>query len=210
MCANQSKFKETPIKQQLGVTLVELVVFMVIVSVALVGVLKVLDITNRGSVDPLVRKQAISIAESLLLEIEQQPFTLCDPDDANAATAVTTADCTGGAAASQDKGGAALTSASPNTESRYSATAPLDNVADYGGFTMPDANCAGICSPGDNTPLAGLSAYKATVTVTRVGATANFASFPLSAVLQIAVRVTGPANTDVSLTGYRFRYAPNA
>lgn len=196
-------------KMQLGVTLVELVVFMVIVSVALVGVLKVLDITNRGSVDPLVRKQAISIAESLLLEIEQEPFTLCDPDDANAASAVTTADCTGGSAFSQDKGGAALTSPTPNTESRYSATSPFDNVADYGGFTMPDANCAGICSPGDNTPLTGLSAYRATVTITRVGGTSPFATFPLSAVLQITVHVTGPANTDVTLNGYRFRYAPN-
>jgi MSHA pilin protein MshD len=213
MYVNQSKFKQpfgvTQAKQQLGVTLVELVVFMVIVSVALVGVLKVLDITNRGSVDPLVRKQAISIAESLLLEIEQQPFTLCDPEDANAASAVTAADCTGGAVSSQDKGGAALTSPSPNTESRYSATSPFDNVADYGGFTMPDANCAGICSPGNNTPLVGLGAYTATVAVTRVGGTAPFASFPLSAVLQIAVRVTGPANTNVTLTGYRFRYAPN-
>lgn len=213
MYVNQSKFKQKfgviQAKHHLGVTLVELVVFMVIVSVSLVGVLKVLDITNRGSVDPLVRKQAISIAESLLLEIEQQSFTLCDPEDANAASAVTTADCTGGAAASQDKGGAALSSPTPNSESRYSTTSPFDNVADYGGFTMPDANCAGICSPGDNTPLAGLSAYKATVTVTRVGSTAPFATFPLSAVLQIAVRVTGPANTDVTLTGYRFRYAPN-
>ncbi len=204
MCANQSK-----LKQQLGVTLVELVVFMVIVSVALVGVLKVLEITNKGSADPLVRKQAISIAESLLLEIEQQAFTLCDPDDANASSAVTTADCTGGAAASEDKDGVAALSPSPNTETRYSNLEPFDNVADYGGFTMPDANCAGICSPGNNTPLAGLGAYKATVTVTRVGGTSPFATFPLSAVLQIAVRVTGPANTDVTLTGYRFRYAPN-
>ena len=196
-------------KQQLGVTLVELVVFMVIVSVALVGVLKVLEITNKGSADPLVRKQAIAIAESLLLEIEQQPFTLCDPDDANAATAVTTADCTGGAAVSQDKGGAALTSATPNSESRYSNTNPFDNVADYGGFTMPDANCAGICSPGNNTPLGGLGAYAANVTINRVGASAPYAALPLNAVLQIVVRVTGPANTDVTLTGYRFRYAPN-
>ena len=203
-------------KQQLGVTLVELVVFMVIVSVALVGVLKVLDITNRGSADPLVRKQAISIAESLLLEIEQQSFTLCDPEDPNAATAITTADCTGGAGSSQDKGGAALISPTPDAgasaESRYSATYPFDNVADYGGFVMPDnkvGGCLGICSLGDNTPLAGLAAYNVTVAVTRVGGTAPFASFPLSAVLKIAVRVTGPANTDVTLTGYRFRYAPN-
>jgi len=206
------KLGMTQAKIQLGVTLVELVVFMVIVSVALVGVLKVLEITNKGSVDPLVRKQAISIAESLLLEIEQQPFTLCDPEDSNAATAVTTADCTGGAASSQDKGGAALTSPTPNTESRYSPTAPFDNVADYGGFTMPDTNvggCTGICSPGNSTPLAGLGAYSATVTITRVGGTAPFAGIPLGAVLQIAVRVTGPANTDVTLTGFRFRYAPN-
>ena len=208
MCVNtQSNWTKT--NHQLGVTLIELVVFIVIISVALVGVLKVLDITNRGSVDPLVRKQAIAIAESLLLEVEQQPFTLCDPLDANAATAVTSTDCTGGAGASQDKGGAPLTSPTPNTESRYSAIAPLNNVADYGGFTMPDANCAGICSPGDNTPLVGLDAYSASVTINRVGSAAPFASLPLSAVLQITVRVTGPANTDVTLTGYRVRYAPN-
>ena len=211
MCVNVQP-RLIPLKNQLGVTLVELVVFMVIVSVALVGILKVLEITNKGSVDPLVRKQALSIAESLLLEIEQQPFTLCDPEDANSATAITTADCTGGAASSQDKGGADLISPTPNSESRYSAASPFDNVADYGGFTMPDTNvggCTGICSPGDNTPLFGLGAYGATVTITRVGDIAPFTSFPPAAVLQISVRVTGPANTDVTLTGYRFRYAPN-
>jgi MSHA pilin protein MshD len=137
------------IKQQLGVTLVELVIFIVIVSVALVGVLKILEITNRGSADPLIRKQALSIAESLLLEIQQHPFTFCDPDDANASNANSVAACT----ISQDKGGAALTSPTPSTETRYSSTNPFDNVADYGGFSMPDANCAGICSPGDTTPL---------------------------------------------------------
>ena len=114
MCANnkQSIYHQSGVTQarrQLGVTLVELVVFMVIVSVALVGVLKVLDITNRGSADPLVRKQALSIAESLLLEIQQQPFTFCDPDDASISTATSAADCTN----PQDKGGAALASPTP-------------------------------------------------------------------------------------------------
>jgi MSHA pilin protein MshD len=195
--------------KQSGVTLIELVVFMVIVSVALVGVLKVLDITNRGSVDPLVRKQALSIAESLLLEIEQQPFTLCDPDDANVSTATTAADC---ATTAQDPAptvAGAITGPFPNTESRYSSTDPFDNVADYGGFTMPGGGCTGICSPGDSTPLSGLNAYTASVTITRAGAAAPFASFPLDAVLKINVHVTGPANTDVTLTGYRVRYAPN-
>lgn len=188
-----------------GVTLVELVIFIVIVSVALVGVLKTLEITNRGSADPLVRKQALSIAESLLLEIQQQPFTFCDPDDAATNTASSAAACTN----SQDKGGAALTSPTPTSESRYNSTNPFDNVADYGGFSMPDANCTGICSPGDNTPLVGLTGYAANVVITRAGGSAPFASFPLDAVLQIAITVTGPASTSVTLKGYRFRYAPN-
>jgi MSHA pilin protein MshD len=205
MCAKRKQLGVTQTKQQLGVTLVELVVFIVIVSVALVGVLKVLDITNRGSADPLVRKQALSIAESLILEIEQQPFTFCDPDDANISTATSAADCTN----SQNKGSAALTSPTPSSEGRYSSADPFDNVADYGGFIMPDANCAGICSAGDNTPLSGLTGYAATVTIARAGAAAPYASFALDAVLKISVRVTGPANTDVTLTGYRVRYAPN-
>lgn len=192
-------------KKVSGVTLIELVIFIVIVSVALVGVLKILEITNLGSADPLLRKQALSIAESLLLEIEQQPFTFCDPDDPNAPTAISAASCM----ISQDKGGAALTSPTPATETRYSATNPYDNVADYGGFNMPDANCAGICSPGDNTPLAGLTGYAANVALSRAGGSAPFPSFPLDAVLQIAVTVTGPANTSVTLKGYRLRYAPN-
>ena len=215
MCGNRAKnwarfrVKYGPIalqkSLQTGVTLIELIVFIVIVSVAIACVLKALQAANRDSVDPLMRKQALSIAESLLQEVEQQPFTLCDPDDANAAIATSVADCT----VSQDKGGAALSSASPATESRYSTTDPLDNVADYGGFTMPNASCAGICLPGDTTPLAGLTGYNASIAVTRAGGAAPFVGLPLDAVLKITVRVTGPANTEVSLSGYRVRYAPN-
>jgi MSHA pilin protein MshD len=188
-------------KQQ-GVTLVELIVFIVIISVAVVGVLKVLEVTSRGSVDPMVTKQALSIADSLLSEIEQQPFTYCDPDDANASTATSASSCTN----DQNNGGGTL-GPMPSTESRYSSTNPFDNVADYNGFTMPSASCAGICIAGDNTPIANLSGYTATVTITRVGNISPF-SLAAGAVLKINVQVTGPANTTVSLTGYRVRYAP--
>jgi MSHA pilin protein MshD len=199
--------KKNTFQKQLGVTLVELIVFIVIVSVALVGILKTLEVTNRASVDPMITKQAISIAESMLIEIEQQPFTFCDPDDPNASTANSAADCTGGAANGQDKNGGLL-GPQPSSESRYSNTNTLDNVADYNGFTMPDANCAGICLAGDNTPMPDLNGYSVTVSITRVG---NIAPFALSAdaVLKITVDVTGPGNTNVKLTGYRVRYAPN-
>lgn len=188
--------------KQLGVTLIELIVFIVIISVAIVGVLKVLEVTSRGSVDPMITKQALSIADSLLSEIEQQPLTYCDPDDANAATASSASDCTN----DQNNGGSTL-GPMPSTESRYSSTNPFDNVADYNGFTMPSASCAGICIAGDNTPIANLSGYTATVTITRVGNVSPF-SLAAGAVLKINVQVTGPANTIVNLAGYRVRYAP--
>ena len=73
MCTNKH--------DQSGLTLIELVMFIVIVSVALTGVVMVLNTAVRGSADPVVRKQALAIAESLLTEIEQQPFTYCDPQD---------------------------------------------------------------------------------------------------------------------------------
>jgi len=70
-----------------GLSLVELVVFIVIVSTAVAGVLGVMDVTTRSSVDPMIHKQALAIAEAVLEEVQLQPFTYCDPDDPGAATA---------------------------------------------------------------------------------------------------------------------------
>jgi MSHA pilin protein MshD len=195
--------------RQLGVTLVELIVFIVIVSVAIVGVLKVLNVTNTNSVNPMLTKQALSIAESLLVEIEQQAFTICDPDDPNGQTAITSAGCSAGM--SQDNSGGTLGPATG--ESRYNNTNAFDNVADYNGLTMPDANCTGICNPGGNgTGLVidpELQGYAASVAITRIGGTGNFAAFAAEEVLRVDVTVTGPANTTVRISGYKVRYAPN-
>ena len=57
-----------------GTSLIELIMFIVIVSVALTGIMLVMNTTNRYSADPLVNKQALTIAESLLEEIELQDF----------------------------------------------------------------------------------------------------------------------------------------
>lgn len=59
---------------QQGISLIELIMFIVIVSVALAGLLLVMNVTGKGSVDPLFHKQALAIAESLLEEIELQHF----------------------------------------------------------------------------------------------------------------------------------------
>ena len=57
-----------------GFSLVEVIVFIMIVSVALVGVLSVMNLTTQRSADPLIRKQAIAVAESLLEEISLHDF----------------------------------------------------------------------------------------------------------------------------------------
>lgn len=57
---------------QRGFSLIELIMFIVIVSIALTGIMLVMNKTVGHSADTLLRKQALTVAESLLEEIEAQ------------------------------------------------------------------------------------------------------------------------------------------
>ena len=177
-----------------GVSLIELIVVIVIMSVCLVGILSVLNVTVARSADPMIRKQVLSIAEALLEEVELMPFTYCDPDDANAATAQSAVISATGCASTIEAIG-------PEAgESRYSTTTPFDNVNDYHGFRMDGIRDL------TNTAVAGLENYSAAVTVTQGGLGLANAD-----VLLIAVTATGPgSNESVTLSAYRTRYAPNS
>lgn len=184
---------------QRGISLIELIMFIVIVSVALAGILLVMNVTTKSSADPLVHKQALAIAESLLEEAELMPFTICDPNDVNAASAVTSADCTGGTGGANDESKLPLTWEAGET--RYHATTPFDNVSDYNGFSsVADGGIKDITE----STIAALSGYSATVTVAQqsVGGIAAAES------LLIKVSVTGPDNVPVVVEGIRTRYAP--
>ncbi len=180
--------------RQHGASFIEFVIFIVIVSTAVIGILEVMNLSTAHSSDPLIRKQALAIAQSLLEEVELMPFTYCDPDDANAATALSAASCTPGM--DQDNGGAALGPV-PASEVRGSTTNPFDNVADYAGLTLAPV-----------TDLAGntYSGYGATIAITRAGAALLGTS--AGAALRITVTVEGPGGTQVVLDGYRTRFAP--
>jgi len=52
-----------------GFTLIELIIFIVVVGAGLAGILSVMNTVVKSSADPLIAKQTVAIAESLLEEI---------------------------------------------------------------------------------------------------------------------------------------------
>ena len=186
--------------RQRGMSLLEVVIFIVVLGIGITGMAILYNQLTLASVDPLVRKQAVAIANSLMEEIQLRPFTYCDPDDAAVSTANSTADCD--PAKIENIGAETF---APGAETRY-ADPRFDNVNDYHGFSMPGS----IQDIGNNT-IAGLNGYSATVTVAE--ASADFAipgGVPAGEALLIRVTVSGPGNLTVVLQGYRLRYAPKS
>jgi MSHA pilin protein MshD len=194
-----------PRVRQAGISLIELVMFIVIVSVGVVGILSVMNVTTKSSADPLIRKQSLAIAESLLEEIELQPFTYCFPTDPIYAGSTPPASATvgvGGCSAGMSEDALA---AVPRVANAAGVARDAQNVSDYRNFTMgtPIRDING-------SPIAELAGYQATVAISQVPFTGVLNSAGNADTLKIDVTVNGPSNTGITLTGYRMRYAPNA
>ena len=178
--------------RQRGLSLVEVVIFIVVLGIGLAGMAVIYNQLTLASVDPVVRKQAVAIARSLMEEIQLRPFTYCDPDDAAVFTAANPAGCS-----DQEVIG------TEGPETRYGPTA-FDNASDYHDFEM-----LGSIQDISNVTIADLSGYDARVDIVNAGG--DFTPpVPADAALRITVTVTGPANVSVALQGYRLRYAPNS
>jgi MSHA pilin protein MshD len=180
--------------RQAGLSLIELVMFIVIVTVGLAAMLLVFNATTQKSTDPQIRKQMLAAAEALLEEVELKAFTICDPDDPNSATANAAADCTGGAGGANDEnsGGGNLSFEAGETRTTF------DNVSDYNGLSLATVS--------DINGTATLSGYSANVSVVRE----SIGGVPADASLRITVTITRAGGGSLSLTGYRMRYAPRA
>jgi MSHA pilin protein MshD len=187
-------------------SLIEVVVFIVVLGIALAGILALYNRLTSAGVDPLVRKQALAIASSLLEEIELRGFTYCDPDDPKVYTAAagTAAQCTGSAYVENI---GAETLPSSTIETRY-AEPRFDNVSDYDGFTMA---AGAIRTIDDPTPIPGLGNYSVLANVQDIAAGELGGGVPVGEALRITVIATHqPTGLTVSLQGYRLRYAPNS
>lgn len=72
------RLRSQAMSAQRGITLIELVVSILIVSLGVAGILVVITQATRSSADPMVTDQAVAIAEAYLEEILLKDFS--DPD----------------------------------------------------------------------------------------------------------------------------------
>ena len=174
---------------QRGITLIEQIMFIVIISVGVVALVSGLNPMIRASADPMRTKQLVAVAETILSEVLHQPFTWCDPDDPAASTALSYANC----ANPQNTG----THDAGENRDGSGGLAPFDNVDDYGNFAM-----ANVTDAAGANAVAG---YGVSVAIARAGT--SFGLADNEAALAITVTVTA-GSESFALTGYRFRYAP--
>lgn len=180
--------------------MVESIIFIVLVAVAIAGVMGVMNTVTARSGDPMVRKQAVAIAEALMEEVLLMPMTYCDPDDDNVLTAAAGAGC---AVAANDQ----TVLAPQSGESRYSTSTPFDNVADYNGFDTATASLTGIRHI-DGGLISGLDGYSATVSVVNSALPGTGHTVSAANAVLITVTVSSSAGGGVRLQAYRTRYAP--
>lgn len=174
--------------RQRGVTLVELVLFIVIIGVATSAILGVMSLATSHSADPQLRKQALAVAEGMLEEITLARITYCDPTDPIAETATSSAGCTNPEGLGQEAGG---------------VPRPYDNVSDYGSASGAAVEYSTDAAGAPFSATGG--ALKALVKITA----ASLNGLPAGEALHIEVRVPYGHKQEIVLDGYRTRYAPN-
>jgi MSHA pilin protein MshD len=175
------KLIRNPIKQQ-GVTLVELVISIVIISIAMVALMSSFSLSMSHSADPLWRNKALKLGQLYLDEILAKKYDELSP--IGGLPFVASPSC-----ANLGPDGTA-----PNQETRTS----YDDVDDYHGIT--DSVPLSLTEPLDSS----YDDYRITITVvcdgTDVGASGN------NHAKIITVLVTPPNQSPIAFAGYKGNY----
>ena len=75
MCTKPTRCRPGRLRAQRGLTLIELIVVLTLAGVLLGSMWSAWSLMGRGSADPLVARQQLAIAQSLLREIDLQPIS---------------------------------------------------------------------------------------------------------------------------------------
>jgi MSHA pilin protein MshD len=145
---------------QHGFTLIELIIFIVVVSAGLAGILSVMNTSVKSSADPMVRKQAIAVAESLLEEILLKDY----------------AKPAGSTALGFAAGGARTNFDCVDDYNTYASTGIVDALGDATPG-LAKYNISPAVTVADSTVLPGVNAKKVTVSVTWPDGTVSLSGY---------------------------------
>lgn len=189
---------------QQGVTLIELIIAIVVLGIAAVGILTALGRTTVLNVDPLLRAQSLSLAQSFMDEVSSKPFYRPENDP--------TLD------PSLDADLTCDTEVSDFSDSRYSSANGAGElifvaICDYHGYSSDNENDgAGGIFPANyasvDEEITALSAYSVSINID----TGNdidqepFTALDDECVLRIRVEVTDPSGSTTRLANYRTSY----
>jgi MSHA pilin protein MshD len=135
---------------QIGATLVELVVSIVILSISVTGVMMVIAQSTRASADPMIRTQATAIAQAYLEEILAQPLT--DPAGGDS----------GGAEAGEVR-------ATYDDVNDYQGLNDSSGAVDQAGNAVPQLSAYNVAVAVESATLGGSPAQRIQVSVTHDG-----------------------------------------
>ncbi len=208
-------------RNQSGISLIELVIFIVILSVALTGITLIYINTTRYSADPMVRIRSIELAQSTLEEILLKAYDDNTPVGGGCVRFATNSRCPAGAPPNPD---AATEAFGLNAEAGETNRSLFDDVDDYNnqlycGDNVVPANtacpalvCQGMQDESDNDISPEYSGFSVCVQV-------NFAGNELNSVTpgtgtnvlandakRIDVIVTDPLNSRINLSAYRLNF----
>ncbi len=179
----------SPIRCRGGFSLLELLVFIVIVSIALLGLVGLFASNVRGSADVLLRQQAIEVAHAYMEMVKHRKW--------NHATPV------GGGCVNTGSGycpgGPAAVAIGNDGQARPS----YDDIDDYNGINEAPMTLA----PGGNlVPVPGLSNYRVQVSVSQPAAGSALSGVPAADQRLITVTVTAPDGQRIVLNGFRVNF----
>ncbi|TCS41645.1 prepilin-type N-terminal cleavage/methylation domain-containing protein [Reinekea marinisedimentorum] len=175
--------------QQRGVTLVEMIIAIVIISIAAVALLQGLGQQTRNNVDPMIQSQAQMLARQYLAEVSTKSFF--DPS--------------GDPRLDPNLSEAEVNNAiSDQSESSNANRALWNNLYEYDGYS------SAIYELNGTTPVSGLSGYSVAIDIDisnglALGTLSNSATCP-PVIALIEVVVTDPRNQQTKLSGYRTAY----
>ena len=133
-------FLKRKLRKSVGFTLIEVIVTIVVLSIAATAIMSMFTNTIRTSADPMIQQQALSVAEAYMEEIQQKPFN--DPGGGSGETARAAFDDVSDYgtlinATIDDQNGVAISDLSD-----YSVTVTITSVTDVNelnGIISPDA-----------------------------------------------------------------------